>query len=153
MEPTIKPTIKPTTKPTIKPTIKLSRAPIAAKTKSTPKFLTIPESRIWHRRLAHRTLLPWNLLLMDIHMMILCVQSASKPSTSNGLLECQSSALWSPLNMYTLMCVAPFLHQSSETIDIIYYSSTTIQGTHPYGCSPTRMLRPAPPPTSHFRPE
>ena len=39
--------------PTIEPTIESSRAPIAAKTKSTRKSLTIAESRIWHRRLAH----------------------------------------------------------------------------------------------------
>jgi len=44
---------EPKIEPTIEPTIESSRAPIAAKTKSTRKSLTIPESRIWHRRLAH----------------------------------------------------------------------------------------------------
>jgi hypothetical protein len=50
VEPTIEPTIEPTlAEATMEPTIESSRARIAAKTKS----LTLPESRLWHRRLAH----------------------------------------------------------------------------------------------------
>jgi len=49
-DPTIQPTIAdPTIEPTMEPIIESSRARIAAKTKS----LTILESRLWHRRLAH----------------------------------------------------------------------------------------------------
>jgi len=85
--------------------------------------------------------------------MILCAQSAFRPSTNKSSSKCQSSALRSPLNLYTRMCVVPSLHRPSETIDIIYYSSTTTRGTHPYGCSQIRKPRPAPQPTSHSRPE
>jgi len=85
--------------------------------------------------------------------MFQCAPSASKPSQSKGLLKCPSSAHRSLLNLYIQMCAVPSHHQHWETIDTIYYRSTTTRNTHPYGCSPLRLPRRAPLPTTHFRPE
>jgi len=73
--------------------------------------------------------------------------------TETRVVADESRAWWSLLNLYIQMCAVPSLHQSSETIDTIYCSSTTAQGTHSYGCSQIRKPRPALPPFSHFRPE
>jgi hypothetical protein len=56
-EPTIEPTIVSTIEPTIAstnpPAFSVLSAPLTAKTKSTRRSLTIPESRLWDRPLAH----------------------------------------------------------------------------------------------------
>jgi len=52
-EPTIQSSETPTIASTNPPAFPVLTAPSTAKTKSTRKSLIIPESRIWHRRLAH----------------------------------------------------------------------------------------------------
>jgi hypothetical protein len=68
--------------PTIEPTVESSRAPIAAKIKSTRKSLTIPESRLWHRRLAHMNPTVMKSLIggytHDDSMCIVCIQAKHK---------------------------------------------------------------------------
>jgi hypothetical protein len=68
--------------PTIEPTIESSRAPITAKTKSTRKSLTISESRIWHRRLAHMNPTTIKSLVKgytnDDSMCTVCIQAKHK---------------------------------------------------------------------------
>jgi len=72
----------PSIEPTIEPTIESSRAPIAAKTKSTRKSLTISESRIWHRRLAHMNPTAIKSLVKgytnDDSMWTVCIQAKHK---------------------------------------------------------------------------
>jgi len=72
----------PTMEPTIEPTIESSRAPIAAKTKSTRKSLTISESRIWHRQLAYMNPTAIKSLVKgytnDDSMCTVCIQAKHK---------------------------------------------------------------------------
>ena len=100
-----------------------------------------------------KTLPPCKLWLANMHTMIHCAQSASKPSTRKGSIEWQSSALQSLLNLYIQVCAVPALPWPWKTIDTIYCSSTTTQDINPYSCSQFRKQAPACPRTRHFRPE
>jgi len=65
-----------------------------------------------------------------------------------------SQAHYEALSTCTFGCVRSLLHTNLRRQSIMYtIHSTTTRGTHPYGYSQMRMPRPAPPRTSHFRPQ
>jgi len=110
---TIKPTIKHTIKHTIEPTIESSRAPIAAKIKSTRKSLTIPESRLWHRRLAHINPTAMKTLIdgytHDDSMCTVCIQAKHKQRFIELPAKCTTKPFelvhldeWGPFSTPTL---------------------------------------------------
>jgi len=85
-EPTTKPTIESSETPTIAstnpPASSVLCAPSTDKTKSTRKSLTIPGSRLWHRRLAHINPTSMKTLIggytHDDSMCTVCIQAKHK---------------------------------------------------------------------------
>jgi len=130
-----------------------SSAHSTVKTYSTRKCLTISESRIWHRWLAHMNPTTMNSLIdrytHDDSMCTVFIQAKRNQRCSRVPVK----RITKPFELVKSDLCSPLFHWPSETISIIHYWSSTTQGSHPYGCSQMNKLRPAHPPTCDFRAE
>jgi len=107
--------------------------PTTVLTKTTRKRLTISESRLWHRRLAHNTLTALRSLIDGYTKTTQCVPHASRPSTSRRSTKSRPSALHSHLNSYIRTCADHFPRPPPLAIATISYSSMTTHDTPPFG--------------------